>query len=359
MADRPLLAVLALAALLAAWVWGRSARRLRWVAARVVSTTGQGSEPAELASAAVRKDAHTSLLYAVTALGLGSVAVFGSGARWAWLLLLVPVGLSLRDAATFQRLARVSDSRAQLEQRAEHVLSQEDLAPKLWAARLAPEQTPDFPGFELGSLYQAGTGMMAGDFYDVFRTSPTRLAAVIGDVTGHGIEPSITAFQAKYLLRVFLRQFRDPAQALEELNTQMSGLGRTEEFISMCVVVLDTEMGTLRYASAGHPAAFLRQEGEVRSLEATGPLVCLDAGSSFASRELPLDAGDLVLLYTDGLAEARAGGALFGEDRIAAHLRRDPAMEPEVLCKSLVEAAQDYANVPISDDIAILAIRRA
>src|SRR3546814_18373870 len=76
---------------------------------------------------------------------------------------------------------------------------------------------------------------MAGDFYDVFRVAPTRIAAVIGDVTGHGIEPSITAFQAKYLLRVFLRQFRDPAQALEELNRQMSGLERQEEFISLCV----------------------------------------------------------------------------------------------------------------------------
>ena len=94
---------------------------------------------------------------------------------------------------------------------------------------------------------------MAGDFYDVFRVAPTRLAAVIGDVTGRGIEASITAFQAKYLLRVFLRQFRDPAQALEELNAQMSASERIEEFISLCVVVFDTEAGTLRYASAGHP----------------------------------------------------------------------------------------------------------
>jgi serine phosphatase RsbU (regulator of sigma subunit) len=201
--------------------------------------------------------------------------------------------------------------------------------------------------------------MMAGDFYDVFRTSSNRLAAVIGDVTGHGMEPSITAFQAKYLLRVFLRQFRDPAQALEELNTQMSGMGRMEEFISMCVVLLDTEMGTLRYASAGHPAAFLARDGDVQPLAATGPLLCLDASSSYASRELPLESGDVVLLYTDGLAEARAGEALFGEERIAAQLRRDAGEDPEVLCKSLVRAAEDFATVPMSDDIAILAIRRA
>ena len=106
------------------------------------------------------------------------------------------------------------------------MLSQEELAPRRWAERLAPEDLPDFAGFEVGRVYQAGTGLMAGDFYDVFRVAPTRVAAVIGDVTGHGIEPSITAFQAKYLLRVFLRQYRDPAQALEELNAQMSAHGR-------------------------------------------------------------------------------------------------------------------------------------
>ena len=122
----------------------------------------------------------------------------------------------------FVREARLAEDRAALERRAEEVLTQEELAPRRWAARLAPEDLPDFAGFEVGRVYQAGTGLMAGDFYDVFRVAPNRLAAVIGDVTGHGIEPSITAFQAKYLLRVFLRQYRDPAQALEELNAQMS-----------------------------------------------------------------------------------------------------------------------------------------
>ena len=67
---------------------------------------------------------------------------------------------------------------------------------------------------------------MAGDFFDVYRTAGTRLAAVIGDVAGHGIEPSITAFQAKYLLRMFLERYRDPAQAVEELNKVMSASGR-------------------------------------------------------------------------------------------------------------------------------------
>ncbi len=200
--------------------------------------------------------------------------------------------------------------------------------------------------------------MMAGDFYDVFLAGPQRMAAVIGDVSGHGIEPSITAFQVKYLLRVFLRQYRDPAQALEELNAIISAQTRQEEFVSLCLVVFDQAAGTLRYASAGHPPAWLWHDGEVRPLRSTGPLLTLNPKASYGSREVALDSGDLLLLYTDGLAEARAGEQLFGEDRIAGMLRRDPGQDTEVLCKALLEAAQDFAHDTLTDDVAILAVRR-
>jgi sigma-B regulation protein RsbU (phosphoserine phosphatase) len=254
--------------------------------------------------------------------------------------------------------ADLIEERAGLERRAEEVLSQENLAPRRWAARLAPQDLPEFEGFEVGRAYEPGTGLMAGDFYDVTPTGPKRVAAVIGDVSGHGIEPSITAFQVKYLLRVFLRQYRDPAQALEELNAVISAQTRNEEFVSLCLVVFDQAAGTLRYASAGHPPAWLWHDGEVRPLRSTGPLLTLNPKASYSSREVSLDPGDLLLLYTDGLAEARAGGQLFGEERIAAHIRRDPGVAADVLCKSLLAAARDFATGPIRDDVAILAVRR-
>jgi len=359
MFERSILVIVAAAAVAATVVWSRSARRLLRAARRIEAFSGPRSDSAQLAQAAFIKDLHATVLY-----GLGAVALLVnavSDARWAdWpaVLLAVPIAFSLLYGRTLVRHARLTEGRSYIEQRAEEVLEQQALAPRRWAARLAPEEVPEVKGFELGSLYQAGTGMMAGDFYDVFLPAPTRVAAMIGDVTGHGIEPSITAFQAKHLLRVFLRQYRDPAQALEELNTQVSSMGRVEEFISICVVLFDTEHGTLRYASAGHPAAFFLQAGHVRNLPATGPLIALDPTAGYGSRELPLEAGDLLLLYTDGLAEARDGEALFGEERIAAHLRRDPSADPDVLCKTLVEAAEDFATAPLSDDIAILAIRR-
>jgi phosphoserine phosphatase RsbU/P len=210
----------------------------------------------------------------------------------------------------------------------------------------------------MGRVYEPGSGMMAGDFYDVFTMPGDRVAAVIGDVAGHGIDPSITAFQVKYLLRTFIRQYRDPAQALEELNKVLSISSRPEDLVSVCVIVLDPAAGTLRHASAGHPAAWLWQDSEIHALRSTGPLLTLDPDGTYYSRERPLLVSDVVLMYTDGLAEARSGGQIFGEDRIAAALRRDPGQDATTMCKDLLEAARDFASEPLTDDVAILALRR-
>jgi sigma-B regulation protein RsbU (phosphoserine phosphatase) len=307
-----------------------------------------------------RRDLQAAVSAGIACLALLVVALAGIGLvpAFAVSLLAVPAGLALAGQASQLEIARIAANRAEVEKKAREVLSQEELAPLQWAARLAPSDLPDLPGFEIGQAYQAGSGAMAGDFYDVFRVDEYRVAAVIGDVTGHGIEPSITALQAKYLLRAFLLQFRDPGQALEQLNAQMSVLERGEEFISLCVLVFDTDAETLRYASAGHPAAFVWHGREVRPLGATGPLLMLDHQALYHSRELPWKLDDVAVLYTDGLAEARNGDALFGEDGVASMIRRDPTASPEVLTKVLVEAARDFAGGPITDDLAVLVLRR-
>ncbi|MGI8663208.1 MAG: PP2C family protein-serine/threonine phosphatase [Acidimicrobiales bacterium] len=356
----PILVVVAVAAVAAAAVWGRSARYLRKLQTRVEAELGPDDEPTVLARAQFRKELHTAVLYGVLALAsLVAGISSNTNATLLYAFILIPIAISLFYGRDFIREARLFEQRTTLERRAEEVLSQEELAPRRWAERLAPDDLPEMAGFEVGRVYQPGSGLMAGDFYDLFRVAPTRVVAVIGDVTGHGIEPSITAFQAKYLLRVFLREYRDPAQALEELNAQMAVHARAEEFISLVVFVFDTDAGTLRFASAGHPAAWLWHDREVQPLRATGPLLLLDPAGTFHSREIRLDIGDMLLTYTDGLAEARDGEQMFGEERVAGFLRRDPGVDPGVLCKTLLDAARDFASQPLSDDVAILAIRRS
>jgi serine phosphatase RsbU (regulator of sigma subunit) len=359
MIHSPVLAAVAAGCLVATFVWFRSARRLERAWRRIGAEEGPGSDPEVLARSAYWKELHNAGLYLLLAIVLGATSFSEESAYdLPAALLAIPIGVSVFRSRRFLHEARLAEERSLLERRYEEVLEQEELAPRRWAARLAPEDLPTFEGFEVGRVYEAGEGLMAGDFYDLYRPAPGRLAAVIGDVSGNGIDASITAFQVKYLLRVFLRQYRDPAQALEELNVLMSSQAPGDEFVSLCVVVFDQVAGTLRFASAGHPAAWLWHDGEVRGLRATGPLLTIDPRATYVSREVPLASGDLALLYTDGLAEARSGEQLFGEDRIAAALRRDPGVEAEVLCKSLLAAARDFADAPLSDDVAILAIRR-
>ncbi len=345
---------------LASLTWARSARLRRRIAEKVAREYGATADAAELSRATWLKDSLTALTWMVitAAVVLASLLGLEGRATWPFVALVAPAAATLVMGRGFTRQARLSQARWQLERKAEETLEQDDLAPKRWAERLAPAALPTLPGFELGRVYQAGTGVMAGDFYDVYPLTGDRLAVVIGDVTGHGIEASITAFQAKYLLRVFLKNYRDPAQALEELNMQLSAHDRAEEFISMCVVVFDPRARTLRYASAGHPAMWLWHQRDLQPLRSTGPLITLDPNAEYVSREIELDEGDLVVLYTDGLAEARAGGELFGEERVAAGIRRDPGAPTDVLCKDLLEQAREFATSEITDDVAILAIRR-
>lgn len=365
--ETPILVILAGSATAATYAWVRSARlRLRLLRRletdlRELDQTDSAAQRAgiTLTRGVFRRDSLAALTYLVVAVAAIAVAATNN---MAWVVLfgglILPAVLSVVWSRHAVDEARLSAEGFELDRRAEEALQQQNLAPRAWASRLAPEELPDFTGFEVGRVYQAGSGLMAGDFFDLFRVSQTRLAAVVGDVSGHGIESSITAFQAKYLLRVFLESFRDPAQALEQLNEQMSGGDRIEEFISLVVVVFDTEAGTLRFASAGHPTAFLWHEREVQPLGATGPLLMLDPNATYVSREIPLALGDMVLMYTDGLAEVRNGEDQFGEDRIAQYMSRDPGIAPDVLAKALLEAARDFSSEAIEDDVAIMAIRR-
>lgn len=371
------LVVTAFACLVATMVWGRSAayrveqltriQRSKAPRDETASEKQRREDVADLARSTFLKDTHAAVLYLCLALASLVVAVTDSLA-WASLYLMVAVPAlvsafwwgrkSLRDAL-------IQRERFDIEKRAEETLSQAELAPKAWAERLAPDELPTFAGFETGRVYQAGSGLMAGDFYDIYQVAPGRIVAVLGDVAGHGVDSAITAFLVKFLLRIHLKQFRDPAQAIEELHNRMYDIERPEEFISVIVLVFDIEAGTLRYASAGHPTAWLWHEREVQPLRSTGPLVLLDPNAAFYSREIRLHPDDLVVLYSDGLSEARRESSpdekqeseIFGQDRVARLIRNDPTQDTQQLCQQLLDEAQKFARGRINDDVAIFAVR--
>lgn len=180
-----LLLVVAAACAIAAGVWLRSALRLNVVAGRTERQFGRTSDAATVARSAFRKDVHSAILYGVLAVAAG-VGSYVDDAGWLFALVLVPVAVSIGFGRDFVRDSRLAESRFALERRAEEILSQEDLAPRRWAERLAPEHLPDVAGFEIGRVYQPGTGLMAGDFYDLSRWDLPgwRQSSVMSPVTG-------------------------------------------------------------------------------------------------------------------------------------------------------------------------------
>ncbi|MFN8051102.1 MAG: PP2C family protein-serine/threonine phosphatase [Acidimicrobiales bacterium] len=313
----------------------------------------------QLSGGAIAHDLHTAGLYLTIGLAVGVVAVTGRASGWYFMgVIALPVIVSLWLARYARRDARLTEARLRLEKRAQEMLQQTDTAPARWAERLAPAEMPATPGYEIGTVHEAVSGVMSGDLVDVFHLPSGRLCCVVGDVSGHDVEASITALQTKFLLRSYLRRYRDPGQALEELNRQVSDYERPEEFVSLCVMVFDGEAATMRYASAGHPPAWLSHDREVRALRATGPVLMMDPSATFLSKEIPFEKGDLVVSLSDGVAEARSGSQFFGEERIAAVVRRFDTAAPDELCREVVGAAQEFSSGPITDDITVLAVRR-
>ena len=351
------LASIAVISLVAAFLWGRSAA----FRAKFLRSLNERDDPEArlLARGRLNRDLHAITVYTVVALTCVVGAVSGSASSFYLLgLLLLPVGSSIWLARNARKEARLSWLRLDLETRAQEVIGQEESAPHRWAERLAPATLPDIDGLEIGTAHQAGAGVMSGDLLDVVPLPGGRLAAVVGDVTGHGVEASITALQVKYLLRSYLRRYRDPGQALEELNAQLIDLERPEEFVSMFVAVFDRDAGTVRYASAGHPPGWLCVDRSPKAMKATGPLLMIDQDAPYLSAERPFLEGDMFLVSTDGLVEARSGDQFFGEERVAALIRREWDVSPAVLCKTLVDEAVDFVEGPMTDDVTILAVRR-
>jgi serine phosphatase RsbU (regulator of sigma subunit) len=345
------------AALLGSGFWLRSAAHKRKALAELSSWSPDDSVRL-LTRNDYLSDVHGALVYLAIALGAGLRFVAPDLALAAMIAVFVPaLAITFFLARFIKRDARLVKVRLELERRAEEVLQQQDSAPRQWAERLVPSAIPSIEGLEVASHHQAGTGVMSGDLVDLFRLPGGRWCAVVGDVSGHGVEASITAMQTKYLLRSYLRRYRDPAQAVEELNAQGMDLERPEEFVSLFVAVFDPQRRTLRYASAGHPPAWTCRQRAPRALAATGPLLMVDPEAAYHSVEHVLEPGELVVIHSDGISEARSGDELFGEERIAAAVRR-AADEPVLaVCKAVVESAMDFADGPLRDDVSVLAIR--
>jgi two-component system CheB/CheR fusion protein len=212
-------------------------------------------------------------------------------------------------------------------------------------------------GFEVGLAYVPAfePEKVGGDFYDLFSLEGGLTAVIVGDVVGKGVQAAVLTETVRTMLRTVASMEPSPSLVLKKVNDLLrESTGR--QFVTVVVAVIDTAKGTITISSAGHPPAILY--GKESRLLQIPPATPLGVGDGrFHEGTFDIKPGETLVLYTDGLIEARQGNALFGEERVLKELRRVDGMDVQKMVDALVSSASQFAGGHLGDDLVIIAIR--
>lgn len=229
---------------------------------------------------------------------------------------------------------------------------------------LLPPHLPDVPGIEVAARHlPAGSGgELVGDFYDVFQTDRSTWGVVMGDVCGKGVEAAKVTALARYTIRAAAIQHRSPRQVLALLNQAMLHQHPdSERFLTATYATLQQRRGgvSVRVSAAGHPPALVRTAaGEMKAVPTAGTILGVFADLDLLERKLTLNPGDALVLYTDGVLEARRDGEQYGEERLSRLIAGMPEGASASEIAALIEAdVLAFGGAEPSDDTAVLVIR--
>ncbi|MFI6093388.1 PP2C family protein-serine/threonine phosphatase [Streptomyces sp. NPDC051218] len=233
---------------------------------------------------------------------------------------------------------------------------------------LVPSSLPAVPGLEAAVYYHtASPDRLGGDFYDLFALGDGRWAFFLGDVCGKGPQAASLTSLTRYTLRAAALHDPEPAAALATLNAVLHERYGASGDPRYCTVIFGViqpgaEDGdiTVRLASGGHPPALvLRADGTADYLTTPGGLlVGVLPAARFATAETALAAGDSLLLYTDGLTEARTGStreSLFGDEALQAFAADHAPTTPHEMIAALTGLLESFGD-GLDDDTALLAL---
>ncbi|MBX5468733.1 MAG: serine/threonine-protein phosphatase [Thermoleophilaceae bacterium] len=224
---------------------------------------------------------------------------------------------------------------------------------------LAPSEAPRRPALRLASCYVPARSGGSGDFYLVAPAPRDATLIVVGDVAGHGLEAAKRAAFVRATLATAAPYVDDPCRLLELANTALLERVQVgEELVTAACMVFSPGDRTLRWALAGHPPPLWLDCGT--QLNCMRPAFPLGMGWDIEceGRAQPVEPGRGLVVYTDGLSEARRpGGELFGTDRIRALLGDLRGEPPERVVDTLRAAAEEFSGGRLPDDLCMVALR--
>lgn len=281
-------------------------------------------------------------------------------------------GISRDITARKEAEVVLAERTRQLKQKNRQMEEELRMARELQLAML-PHQFPRVPlngarecALEFFSFYSP-TGLVSGDFFDVVELSETAVGLFICDVMGHDVRAALVTAMIRSLVEDLSQTATDPGQLLAQINRGLSTVFRqtgTTMFATALYLIADLAGGELRYASAAHPDALhlRRNHGSVDALGSgnsrKGPALGLFAEALFPTCRRALTAGDMVMLYTDGLIEGESPGKeCFTAERLAAAVRRHVQLPPKDLIQQLIADVRAFAGGTVfSDDVSLLSV---
>ena len=294
-------------------------------------------------------DQHQLLLVPVPeptagALGVYSVATLPAGADEVLATLTQALCASVQSTTQHRRTRSVVDA------------LQRQLQPRLF----------ELPaGMDAGFVYRSATAgvPIGGDFLDLFQTADGHVGIACGDVSGKGIEAATLAAMAVYSLRAFALQGATPRMVISMMDSAVEAQIGDDRFATMTYGRIDPVAWTIEMTVAGHPPALVVGPSGVSVPEVPSDVpVGMLGDSAYEQSVIELPPGHSLVLYTDGVIEARGGDeerALFGHERLVEALDGLRTCDAQGIADAVWARVQEWSDGDTTDDVAVVVVRRA
>ena len=241
-----------------------------------------------------------------------------------------------------------------------HILREMELARNIQLS-LLPVAPPEVPGVSLAGFCLPATHV-GGDYYYFAKRDNGIVDLAVADVSGHNIGAALMTVEARTVLRSQLATGSSAGRILAAMNEILyEDLNRAELFITVFCASFDTFSRTLTYANAGHPPPlhFTYSAPSCQWLDADGLLMGVRENVAFEEKQIQLQSGDVLLLYTDGVIEADNGdGELFGIERLCNILHSRHRESPQAIIDAIVlDVAAFSGTIPMEDDVTMVVMK--
>jgi len=261
------------------------------------------------------------------------------------------------DDATLVEVVRREISDGKALRRRDARLAHEHAEAGLIQRALLPSAMPAIRGCELAARWTPAFGI-GGDFFDVLRFSDARVGLAIADVIGKGLPAALLMSNLQAAVRAFASSTAQPEDVCISVNRLLCRNIAAGKFVTFCYAVVDTDQRTVSFANAGHnPPILLHRDGSVDRLNTAGLVLGVNADWQYTGGVYPLDAGDRLVCFTDGITEAEdSSREQFGDARLLDTVRRHQRGTADTLVQAVSDAVVAWTGGVAQDDATLLAV---